>query len=68
MPTQEKPSANKAEEYYIVSSDLLNWIRSVAFTKLTMQEVNGVEQELWDTPTLSQYLELQKEKKPRIIY
>ena len=42
MQTKEKPSPKKDEEdkeYYIVSSDLMNWMRGVAFTKLTMQEV-----------------------------
>jgi hypothetical protein len=69
MQTKEKPSAEKQEEnkeYYIVSSDLLNWVRGMAFTKLTLQEVDGFTDELFNAPTVQQYLELQ-ENKPRII-
>jgi len=69
MQTKEKHSENKSEEnkeYYIVSGDLLNWVRGVAFTKLTLQEVDGVSDELFNTPTFQQYLELQKNK-PKII-
>ena len=66
MQTQEKQSANNSEEYYIVSDKLLNWVRGVAYTKLTLQEVEGMTEELMHTPTLQQYLELQKDK-PKII-
>ena len=42
MQTNEKVSPSEQDkEYYIVSSDLLNWMRGVAFTKLTMQDVEG---------------------------
>jgi hypothetical protein len=70
MQTKEKPSPKKAEEdkeYYIVSSDLMNWMRGVAFTKLTMQEVDGLTDELFNTPTMQQYLELKETQKPKII-
>ncbi len=70
MQTKEKPSPKKAEgdkEYYIVSSDLINWMRGVAFTKLTMQEVEGMVDEVFHTPTLNQYLEMKEAKKPKII-
>jgi len=69
MQTKEKHSENKSEEdkeYYIVSGDLVNWMRGVAFTKLTLQEVDGVSDELFNTPTFQQYLDLQKNK-PKII-
>jgi len=66
MQTQEKQSANNSEEYYIVSDKLLNWVRGVVYTKLTLQEVEGMTEELMHTPTLQQYLELQKDK-PKII-
>ena len=65
MQTNEKPS-QEDEEYYIVSGNLVNWIRGVAFTKLTLQEVDGFTEELFNMPTLKQYLELQKNK-PKII-
>jgi hypothetical protein len=70
MQTKEKPSPKKDEEdkeYYIVSSDLMNWMRGVAFTKLTMQEVDGLTDELFNTPTMQQYLELKETQKPKII-
>jgi hypothetical protein len=70
MQTKEKPSPKRAEEdkeYYIVSSDLMNWMRGVAFTKLTMQEVDGLTDELFNTPTMQQYLELKETQKPKII-
>ena len=69
MQTNEKQSENKSEEdkeYYIVSGDLVNWMRGVAFTKLTLQEVDGFTEELFNAPTLQQYLDLQKNK-PKII-
>ncbi len=69
MQTNEKHLENKSEEdkeYYIVSGDLVNWMRGVAFTKLTLQEVDGFTDELFNSPTLQQYLELQKNK-PKII-
>ena len=70
MQTKEKPSPKRREEdkeYYIVSSDLMNWMRGMAFTKLTLQVVDGFTDELFNTPTLQQFLDLQKEKKPKII-
>tara|TARA_R100000479_G_scaffold155174_1_gene91335 strand:+ start:203 stop:346 length:144 start_codon:yes stop_codon:yes gene_type:complete len=45
----------------------MNWVRGVAFTKLTLQEVDGFTDELFNAPTLQQFLDLQKEKKPKII-
>ena len=69
MQTNKKHLENKSEEdkeYYIVSDDLVNWMRGVAFTKLTLQEVDGFSDELFHTPTIQQYLELQ-ENKPKII-
>lgn len=69
MQIKEKHSESKSEEdkeYYIVSGDLVNWMRGVAFTKLTLQEVDGISEELFNTPTFQQYLELQKNK-PKII-
>ena len=70
MQTKEKPSPKRRQEdkeYYIVSSDLINWMRGVAFTKLTLQEIDSFSEELFTTPTLQQFLDLQKEKKPKII-
>jgi len=70
MQTKEKHSENKSEEdkeYYIVSDDLINWMRGVAYTKLTLQEVDGFTDQLFNAPTLQQYLELQESKKPKII-
>lgn len=69
MQTNEKVSQNEqeSEEYYIVSESIMNWMRSVAYTKLTMQEVDGKVEELWACPTVQQYLDLQKENKPKII-
>ena len=70
MQTNEKPSPKKDEEdkeYFIVSSDLINWMRGVAFTKLTMQDVDGFTDELFNTPTMQQYLELKETQKPKII-
>ena len=70
MQTKDKPSPKRRQEdkeFYIVSSDLMNWVRGVAFTKLTLQEVDGFTDELFNTPTLQQFLDLQKEKKPKII-
>jgi len=70
MQTKEKPSPKRREEdkqYFIVSNDLMNWMRGVAFTKLTLQEVDGFTDELFNAPTLQQFLDLQKEKKPKII-
>tara|TARA_R110002074_G_scaffold56632_4_gene139631 strand:+ start:1720 stop:1914 length:195 start_codon:yes stop_codon:yes gene_type:complete len=61
---------NKSEEdkeYYIVSDDLINWMRGVAYTKLSLQEVDGFTDQLFNAPTLQQYLELQESKKPKII-
>jgi len=69
MQTNEKHLENKSEEdkeYYIVSGDLVNWMRGVAYTKLALQEVDGFTDELFHTPTLQQYLDLQKTK-PKII-
>jgi len=70
MQTKEKHSENKSEEdkeYYIVSDDLINWMRGVAYTKLSLQEVDGFTDQLFNAPTLQQYLELQESKKPKII-
>lgn len=70
MQTNEKPSPKKNEEdkeYFIVSSDLINWMRGVAFTKLTMQDVDGFTDELFNTPTMQQYLELKETQRPKII-
>ena len=70
MQTNERHSENKSEEdkeYYIVSDDLINWMRGVAYTKLSLQEVDGFTDQLFNAPTLQQYLELQKSKKPKII-
>ena len=70
MQTNEKHSENKSEEdkeYYIVSSDLLNWMRGIAYTKLTLEESNGFTEELFNAPTFQQFVDLQKEKKPKII-
>jgi hypothetical protein len=70
MQTNEKHSENKSEEdkeYYIVSDDLINWMRGVAYTKLSLQEVDGFTDQLFNAPTLQQYLELQESKKPKII-
>jgi hypothetical protein len=70
MQTNEKLSPKKGEEdkeYFIVSSDLINWMRGVAFTKLTMQDVDGLTDELFNTPTMQQYLELKETQRPKII-
>jgi len=69
MQTKEKPSPKEEEskEYFIVSSDLINWMRGVAFTKLTLQDVDGLTDELFNTPTMQQYLELKETQKPKII-
>jgi hypothetical protein len=42
-------------------------MRGIAFTKLTMQDVEGKVDELWACPTIEQYLELREAKKPKII-
>tara|TARA_B100000683_G_scaffold256995_1_gene278090 strand:+ start:113 stop:304 length:192 start_codon:yes stop_codon:yes gene_type:complete len=60
----EKNSEDK--QYYIVSDDLINWMRGVAYTKLTLEEVNGFSEELFNAPTFQQYLDMQQ-KKPKII-
>jgi hypothetical protein len=70
MQTKEKPSPKKRQEdkeFYIVSSDLLNWMRGVAYTKLTLQESDGFTEELFNAPTFQQFVDLQKDKKPKII-
>ena len=70
MQTNEKPSPKKDEEdkeYFIVSSELINWMRGVAFTKLTMQDVDGFTDELFNTPTMQQYLALKETPRPKII-
>ena len=70
MQTNEKHLENNPEEdkeYYIVSDDLINWMRGVAYTKLSLQEVDGFTDQLFNAPTLQQYLELQESKKPKII-
>ena len=68
MQIKEKPSEKNSEDkqYYIVSDDLINWMRGVAYTKLTLEEVNGFSEELFNAPTLQQYLDMQQ-KKPKII-
>tara|TARA_Y100001938_G_C8060488_1_gene416920 strand:+ start:67 stop:279 length:213 start_codon:yes stop_codon:yes gene_type:complete len=68
MQIKEKPSEKNSEdkEYYIVSDDLINWMRGVAYTKLTLEEVNGFSEELFNAPTFQQYLDMQQ-KKPKII-
>ena len=39
MQTNEKASpSEQSEEYFIVSSELINWMRAMAFTKLTMKD------------------------------
>jgi hypothetical protein len=50
-----------------VSSELINWMRAMAFTKLTMKDVEGAVDELWNCPTIEQYLKLKDEQKPKII-
>ena len=68
MQTKEKPSETEEnKEYFIASSDLINWMRGVAYTKLTLNDVEGMADELFHTPTLEQYLELKEAKKPKII-
>jgi hypothetical protein len=42
-------------------------MRAMAFTKLTMKDVEGVVDELWNCPTIEQYLKLKDEQKPKII-
>ena len=69
MQIKEKPSKKNSEdkkEYYIVSDDLINWMRGVAYTKLTLEEINGFSEELFNAPTFQQYLDMQQ-KKPKII-
>ena len=69
MQIKEKPSEKNSEdkkEYYIVSDDLINWMRGVAYTKLTLEEINGFSEELFNAPTFQQYLDMQQ-KKPKII-
>ncbi len=68
MQTKEKPLEKNSEDkqYYIVSDDLINWMRGVAYTKLTLEEVNGFSEELFNAPTFQQYLDMQQ-KKPKII-
>ena len=68
MQTKEKPSEKNSEDkqYYIVSDDLINWMRGVAYTKLTLEEVNGFSEELFNAPSFQQYLDMQQ-KKPKII-
>tara|TARA_R100000697_G_scaffold40334_2_gene52557 strand:- start:810 stop:1022 length:213 start_codon:yes stop_codon:yes gene_type:complete len=68
MQTKEKLSEKNSEDkqYYIVSDDLINWMRGVAYTKLTLEEVNGFSEELFNAPTFQQYLDMQQ-KKPKII-
>jgi hypothetical protein len=69
MQTKKKPSQKRREEdkeFYIVSSDLMSWMRGVAYTKLTLEEVNGFSDELLNAPTYQQFLDLQKDK-PKII-
>jgi len=68
MQIKEKPSEKNSEDkqYYIVSDDLINWMRGVAYTKLTLEEVNGFSEELFNAPTFQQYLDMQQ-KKPKII-
>tara|TARA_R100000657_G_C4668978_1_gene113182 strand:- start:804 stop:935 length:132 start_codon:yes stop_codon:yes gene_type:complete len=41
-------------------------MRGVAYTKLTLEEVNGFSEELFNAPTFQQYLDMQQ-KKPKII-
>jgi hypothetical protein len=65
MQTNEKPS-QEVKQYFIVSDELLNWMRGMAYTKCTLQEVEGMTEELFNAPTLQQYLELKKDK-PKII-
>jgi len=68
MQTNEKASpSEQSEEYFIISSELINWMRAMAFTKLTMKDVEGVVDELWNCPTIEQYLKLKDEQKPKII-
>ena len=68
MQTKEKPLEKNSEDkqYYIVSDDLINWMRGVAYTKLTLEEVNGFSEELFNAPSFQQYLDMQQ-KKPKII-
>ena len=69
MQIKEKPLEKNSEdkkEYYIVSDDLINWMRGVAYTKLTLEEINGFSEELFNAPTFQQYLDMQQ-KKPKII-
>ena len=69
MQIKEKHSEKNSEdkkEYYIVSDDLINWMRGVAYTKLTLEEINGFSEELFNAPTFQQYLDMQQ-KKPKII-
>ena len=68
MQIKEKLSEKNSEDkqYYIVSDDLINWMRGVAYTKLTLEEVNGFSEELFNAPTFQQYLDMQQ-KKPKII-
>jgi len=68
MQIKEKPSEKNSEDkqYYIVSDDLINWMRGVAYTKLTLEEINGFSEELFNAPTFQQYLDMQQ-KKPKII-
>ena len=68
MQIKEKLSEKNSEDkqYYIVSDDLINWMRGVAYTKLTLEEVNGFSEELFNAPSFQQYLDMQQ-KKPKII-
>ena len=68
MQIKEKPLEKNSEDkqYYIVSDDLINWMRGVAYTKLTLEEVNGFSEELFNAPSFQQYLDMQQ-KKPKII-
>lgn len=68
MQTKEKHSPSEQDnEFYIVSSELINWMRGIAFTKLTMQDVDGKVDELWACPTIQQYLDMKETQKPKII-
>lgn len=64
--TTEKKTSEKTE-YYIVSEEVMDFMRHVVYNNLTMAQAEPIKNELFNAPTFTQFVELQEQKKPKIV-
>lgn len=67
MQTQENTTKNENPDYFIVSEKVMGFMRQVVYNNLTMAQAEPIYEELFSAPTFKQWMELQEQKKPKIV-